>query len=102
MWENLQFPTTPPETAEERRDRIVDQFLTLNAVTLKAIRSQNRTPRLVRVRQAIMCELQDSGFSTVEIGEFLERDHSTVCHGAKEHRKKLVAGKVDRIGRQLN
>lgn len=45
--------------------------------------SQQKPPRLVRVRQILYAVLRSRGHSSTEIGKALQRDHSTVLQGAK-------------------
>ena len=53
-------------------------------LTPEIIKSGKRSQRIAHARQIAMYLIrEDTKLSTVEIGEFLNRDHSTVIHGWK-------------------
>jgi tryptophanase len=53
-------------------------------LTLDQLRSRDRRPQLVRVRQAVMRALHEqAGLSSVQIGRLLDRDHTTVLHALR-------------------
>ena len=53
-------------------------------LTPEIIKSKKRSQRIAHARQVAMYLIrEDTKLSTVEIGEFLNRDHSTVIHGWK-------------------
>ena len=69
---------------------MMDEYAILNAVaqafhlTPEIIKSKKRSQRIAHARQVAMYLIrEDTKLSTVEIGEFLNRDHSTVIHGWK-------------------
>lgn len=51
---------------------------------------RGRTPRLVAARQAVMWAARYEGYGAVEIGRWMQRDHSTVLYGAAQ-----AAGRAD-------
>lgn len=53
----------------------------------RTLRSGNRHRSMVRSRWAVMVALRQLGFSLPEIGDELNRDHSTVLHGLRSARK---------------
>lgn len=50
-----------------------------------------KTKPIAHLRQEIMSLAAEAGYSTPEIGRALNRDHSTVVHGIKAHRKRVSA-----------
>ena len=52
-------------------------------VPVELVMSRSRRRSAVRARQAVMRRLRADGFSTVQIGRWLGRDHSTVVHGLR-------------------
>jgi hypothetical protein len=53
-------------------------------VTLEELRGAGKTARLFKPRQRIMCALYEKGFTQDAIGQFLNRDHSTVTFAIKK------------------
>lgn len=47
------------------------------------ILGRNRSPAVVEARQLVMYRAHKAGFSSVQIGAALERDHATVLNGIK-------------------
>lgn len=72
-------------------------------MTLDDLSGSSRISSVSHARQHIMAELVEAGFSTPRIGHMLNRDHSTVIHGAKAHRERVEreAAKAERASAQL-
>lgn len=60
-------------------------------ITLADLKSPSRLKRIVHARHEFMAECAAVGRSTPQIGEFLDRDHSTVIHGVRAHKKRQGA-----------
>lgn len=52
-------------------------------VTMKSILSKSRKARTAKARAAVMALMRRSGMTFEEIGNWLDRDHSTVMHGCQ-------------------
>ena len=70
-------------SAQTRARPVIVAILKECGVTIAELTSDIRTDRIAHTRQIIMAALYDRGFSTVEIGGLLGRDHSTVIHGIR-------------------
>lgn len=56
-----------------------------NGTTLEEMQMQSRSPFLVRKRRALYAHLRTvGGFSLVEIGRALKRDHTTILAGLRK------------------
>jgi hypothetical protein len=55
---------------------------------LDELRGDKRFDRLSNARQAVSIALSQYGWTTMKIGEFLNRDHSTILHHLRRNRKK--------------
>ena len=65
-------------------NQILDAVGKIFGVTPKGLKSKIRTQRVALARQVVMYLLRNENrMSTIEIGEFLNRDHSTVIHGSR-------------------
>lgn len=64
----------------------------LNRMSLADLLGKDRAARLVRPRQLFMLRAAEAGFSTMRIGRFLGRDHTTVMHGIRAARARLEIG----------
>jgi hypothetical protein len=53
-------------------------------VELDLLLGRRRFARLSRPRQVIALALRRAGYSTLEIGELMHRDHSTICYQLDE------------------
>lgn len=54
-----------------------------NNVPRAEIFSRSRRVPVARARKEVMCRLRADGFSTSQIGRWLDRDHSTVIHATR-------------------
>ena len=74
--------------AAQLADRAAERIVATCAadVPLDRLRSRAADVETVRARQAVMAGLADAGWSSVRIGRYLGRDHSTVLHGIAKHR----------------
>lgn len=55
-----------------------------------AIVSDSRARHIAHPRQELMWRLHRLGYSTLEIGRLLKRDHSTVVHGIRAHKARMI------------
>ncbi len=83
--------------------QILDAVSKAFGMTVEILRSKKRTQYVAFVRQVAMYLIRENtDLSTIEIGDFLNRDHSTVIHGWNviERRRRDLAFRwtVDRIG----
>jgi len=67
----------------------IEQASGVHGVASKAILGDDRTAKIAQARQAAMLFAHEDGNSTVQIGEYMGRDPSTVNHGIKAARKRL-------------
>lgn len=55
-------------------------------LTLEQLKERRRVERIIHARQRVMAELYATGrFSTTKIGQFFERDHTTVLHNIDQY-----------------
>lgn len=54
-----------------------------NGVTISQLRSSDRSQRMSRVRQAVIRNAAEMGYTHAEIGEAINRSRSTVSHLAR-------------------
>lgn len=66
----------------------VEAWCLKNHVSVAVVTGRGRTASIVRVRQHLMAELLDLGYSSVEVGKAIRRDHSTVLYGSSIHRRR--------------
>lgn len=59
-------------------------------IPLAAILGPSKISRISKARQHGMAIAHRHGFSTHEIGNYLARDHTTVCHGIKVVKKRMT------------
>lgn len=64
-------------------DKIVERVCAEYGVTVRALRSTNRNPRITWPRQVAYYLLREAKLSLPEIGRCLNRDHSTALHGIR-------------------
>lgn len=61
----------------------------IHGVHVEDILGEDRSAKIAEARQAAMLFAHEDGNSTVQIGEYMGRDPSTVNHGIKAARKRL-------------
>lgn len=59
-----------------------------HGVTREQLKSPERTKDIVRARQELMHLLICAGMSVAGIGRYLNRDHTTILHGVRAHKKR--------------
>ncbi len=64
--------------------RIAIQITEATGVTLDEMRDPTRTQMKVRARQLLMFKAMNEGVTSSVIGEFINRDHTTVLHGVNK------------------
>jgi chromosomal replication initiator protein len=63
---------------------VIDAAADLYCVSVQAVLSQNRSPRVVKARQAACWILRAQEWSLPRIGEALGRDHTTVLYACRK------------------
>lgn len=71
-----------------RARSIADDIAARYGATVDALRARSRKPVFDRARQHIMAALRAERVSSSQIAILLNRDPSTVCHGAIRHRER--------------
>jgi hypothetical protein len=73
----------------ERHDQAVDHLirdvLDQHQVDLDQVRAKSREVRIVRARRHVCWVLRQAGWSFPRIGQFIERDHTTVMHAIRSY-----------------
>ena len=94
---------TRPKTPEEKRYRkfqmtdFIRQTLDIEAVSSFDFYGRRKdNPHVIETRQKICFMLQERGFSTPEIGEMIERDHTTVMYNIKQYKQRTQKEEKDR------
>lgn len=87
---------TRPKTPEEKRYRkfqmtdLIRQTLDEEAVSSFDFYGRRKdNPHVMETRQKICFMLHERGFSTPEIGDMIERDHTTVMYNIKQYKQRL-------------
>ena len=76
----------PPQTPDE----IINEIAEMRGVTLEDLKSISRKRNIAHTRQEIFYELKHhTDLSTSEMGGIFDRDHSTIVHGIKMHKKRM-------------
>ena len=70
------------------RNDIADIVAKANGVPLHILRSDDRSTIVSKARQQAFAMMYDADYSSSEIGRYFSRDHSTVMHGIRAHRKR--------------
>ncbi|MCR5876950.1 helix-turn-helix domain-containing protein [Phenylobacterium sp. J367] len=76
---------------DRRMEDIADLVAERYEISVKEMRSPGRQPYLVVPRQEAMSLMRQVGWSTLQIGKFFNRDHSTVSWADAAHRRRLDA-----------
>lgn len=76
------------ETPYERILATIEPVVARYRLTNADIVGKSRSRPVVLARQHCFYQLRQAGFSYPTIGHYLDRDHSTVIHGCKEHAKR--------------
>jgi chromosomal replication initiation ATPase DnaA len=76
-----------PETAAQKRDRVLRDICYRHDVTLAHLAGPSRRKDIIPARHEAYYRLKDeAGLSFPRIGAILGgRDHSTIIHGARKH-----------------
>lgn len=77
------------KTPKERNDDIIKVVANKYGILSSTILSDARNKLYVHARHEVMYYLHLKGYSTVQIGKMLNRDHSTVLNGIKQHKIRL-------------
>jgi hypothetical protein len=94
--EGPQFPKimTPRETLI---DKYLKPILKEYDTTISELRQDRKFVRLHSARQEISVALSQHGWSTLKIGKFLNKDHSTIVHYLKRSRNDRSTQPADTI-----
>lgn len=73
--------------------RCMDRAGALTGFTMDELRGRSHKETMSKARHGIMAALNNAGFSSVEIGELFDRDHSTILEAVRnvKTRRKLDA-----------
>lgn len=74
-------------TPRERNLAEIDAIAGLYDYTVADILSHKKHKTLVEVRRKCVAMLRDKGYSTLQIGKIMNRDHSTICHALAMYQK---------------
>ena len=86
----------PPAPLPRVRD-ILAEVAQRRGLTAEAIVGRARAPAaLVAARQEVMARAVASGRSLHAIGRELDRDHTTVLHGARAHARRVARAEAAR------
>lgn len=77
--------------SEATRDQVVRDVAAKHGVHPVVILCESRTRLAVVPRQEVMWRLCQMGYSTLQVGRALQRDHSTVIHGRDRHAARMAA-----------
>jgi chromosomal replication initiator protein len=67
---------------------VIEQFAKMNRIDVEYLKSEKRFKEIAKPRQRLFWILSINGpFSTTEIGQAFDRDHSTVVHGIRMVKK---------------
>lgn len=89
LWKD---PLQSPGIDQRSMREIVRDIAEKNGYTLAEVRSREIAKSVVRVRQMAMYELYGTGrYSSTKIGQFFDRDHTTVLHAIKAVHQRLAA-----------
>lgn len=94
--EGPQFPKimTPRETLI---DKYIKPILKEHDTTIAELRQDKRFVRLHTARQKMSVVLSQRGWSTLKIGKFLNKDHSTIVYYLKRNRNDCSAQSADTV-----
>lgn len=88
LFSEVVVPLTSPIIARTIVQQVADKF----GLTVEQLVSDSRRQHLVFARQELYWRLHmETTWSIARIGRFLDRDHTTVLHGIRKHRKLLLA-----------
>jgi len=83
--EHLDQPIEP-SVFDKHLTAIVNEY----GIPATEILSPSRTESIATARQALYASLYHAGFSTREIGRFVNRDRGAVAHGIHAHNNRIV------------
>lgn len=71
---------------------IVDEVSAVSGVSVSDIMGRSRQGKVAKARQVAMWECHGAKISYVQIGQFFDRDHTTVMHAVSAVREVMGAG----------
>jgi chromosomal replication initiation ATPase DnaA len=70
--------------------RLAEEVAAIYGMTLEDLRSETKTRPFTTARQHAYAALRNTGlYSSTQVGKLLNRDHTSVLHGARRHRGAL-------------
>jgi len=83
------MPKTEPPPRQETMPQIAARVAKQHGLTVEDLRGRKTTKRVCAARQHAFAEIYAAGRnSTLRIGAFFGRDHSSVLHGIRKHRER--------------
>lgn len=79
-------------TPRERNLSYIGLVALRHNLTRQDILGYSRTAKVSMARQDCAAFFRERGYSTVEIGRIMKRDHSTILHALKQHRARTNEG----------
>ena len=80
MIAELQWRLTARKEAKSTLSRIAYEAARRHRLTVAEIRGDSRVRALTLARKDICADALDAGFTLEQIGEYLNRDHTTISH----------------------
>lgn len=68
---------------------LAEEVANKTGITLAQMRGPSRTRFVVRARHLFMFKANQAGVSYTNIGNYLNRDHTTVWHGIKQVKRSI-------------
>jgi chromosomal replication initiation ATPase DnaA len=78
-------------TPREKNLTIIDYIASGTEFTRDDILGRRKFPDLVAVRRNCVMAFRNMGYSTLQIGRIMNRDHSTIVHAIQQHAKREAA-----------
>ena len=97
----LEFSRIEDDSVESKRNLYLQAITKVYLVTKEELRSPSRIAILTEARQVLYYLLtKDCAMTQHQIGRFLNRDHSTVCHGIETARLRYQH-KIEEVRRSM-
>lgn len=88
---NLQNQCAPVKSERVTMRRLSAEIMEREGIPHEKWFEPGRQPNhIAHPRQEFMFLARRAGFTTTQIGNFLGRDHSTVCHGSEAHEARVA------------
>jgi chromosomal replication initiation ATPase DnaA len=83
------LPETPPKPNARKYVHILHDVAARHGLSVNDITGASRSHKFVPARHEAFYLLRLAGYSMLQIGQFCNRDHTTVMHGSQKHEAKL-------------